>query len=95
VLRIQLPGAEPLAQRIAKGPLAVDEALKVCRQIAEGLESAHEKGIIHRDLMPANIKIQDTALRASEIRPVLTAAPVRWRAMPWILAAVAVLILFC
>jgi serine/threonine protein kinase len=48
---------ETLAQRIAKRPLPVDEALDVCRQIAEGPEAAHEKGIIHRDLKPAHVKI--------------------------------------
>ena len=54
---MELIEGETLAQRIAKGPLPVDEALGVCRQIAEGLEAAHEKGIIHRDLKPTNIKI--------------------------------------
>lgn len=53
----ELVEGETLAQRIAKGPLPVDEALDVCRQIAEGLEAAHEKGIIHRDLKPANVKV--------------------------------------
>ncbi len=46
-----------LADRIARGPIAVDEALPVARQIAEGLEAAHELGIVHRDLKPANIKV--------------------------------------
>src|SRR6185369_9737900 len=40
-----------------KGPLPLDEVLKIARQIAKGLEAAHEKGIVHRDLKPANIKI--------------------------------------
>ncbi|MGA2260704.1 MAG: protein kinase [Acidobacteriota bacterium] len=56
-LVLELVEGETLAQRIAKGPLPVDEALEVCRQIAEGLEAAHEKGIIHRDLKPANVKV--------------------------------------
>ena len=56
-LVLELVEGETLAQRIAKGPLRMDEALEVCRQIAEGLEAAHEKGIIHRDLKPANVKI--------------------------------------
>ena len=40
-----------------KGPLPVEEAIAIARQITAGLEAAHEKGIIHRDLKPANIKL--------------------------------------
>ena len=49
--------ATTLADRIARGPIPLDEALPIARQIAEALEAAHEQGIIHRDLKPANIKI--------------------------------------
>ncbi len=47
-----------LADRIAQGPIPVDEALAIATQIAEALEAAHEQGIIHRDLKPANIKVR-------------------------------------
>jgi serine/threonine protein kinase len=56
-LVLELVEGETLAQKIAKGPLPVQEALNICAQIAEGLEIAHEKGIIHRDLKPSNVKI--------------------------------------
>ncbi|MDA2938325.1 protein kinase, partial [Acidobacteria bacterium AH-259-A15] len=56
-LVLELVEGETLAERLHKGPLPVEEALEVCRQIAEGVEAAHEKGVIHRDLKPANVKI--------------------------------------
>jgi eukaryotic-like serine/threonine-protein kinase len=46
-----------LAEQIAQGPIPLDEALPIARQIAEALEYAHEKGVIHRGLKPANIKV--------------------------------------
>jgi serine/threonine protein kinase len=56
-LVLELVEGPTLADRIAEGPLPIDEALPIARQIAEALEAAHEEGIIHRDLKPANIKI--------------------------------------
>ena len=47
-----------LADRLASGPLPLDEALPIARQIAEALEAAHDQGIIHRDLKPANVKVR-------------------------------------
>jgi serine/threonine protein kinase len=58
-LVMELVEGETLAERIAKGPLPLDEALAIAKQIAEALEAAHEQGIIHRDLKPANIKVRD------------------------------------
>ena len=57
-LVMELVEGPTLADRIAKGPVPVDEALPIAKQIAEALEAAHEQGIIHRDLKPANIKVR-------------------------------------
>jgi serine/threonine protein kinase len=54
-LVLELVDGETLHQRIARGPIPVEEALPIARQIAEALEAAHEKGIVHRDLKPSNI----------------------------------------
>ena len=53
---LELVEGPTLADRIAQGPVPMDEALAIARQIAEALEAAHEHGIVHRDLKPANIK---------------------------------------
>jgi len=54
---MELVERETLAERIARGPITVGEALSLFIQIAESLEAAREKGIIHRDLKPPNVKI--------------------------------------
>ena len=58
-LVLELVEGPTLADRIKQGPIAVDEALPIAKQIAEALEAAHEAGVIHRDLKPANIKVKD------------------------------------
>src|SRR5262245_35898839 len=57
-LVMELVEGPTLADRIAAGPIPIDEALQIARQIAEALEAAHEQGIIHRDLKPANVKVR-------------------------------------
>jgi eukaryotic-like serine/threonine-protein kinase len=56
-LVLELVDGDTLADRIAAGPMPLDEATAVASQIAEALESAHDQGIVHRDLKPANVKI--------------------------------------
>ena len=58
-LVLELVEGPTLADRIAQGPVPLDEALPIARQIAEALEAAHEHGIVHRDLKPANIKVRE------------------------------------
>src|SRR5215467_6722612 len=87
-LVLELVEGPTLADRIAKGPVPLDEASPIAKQIADALEAAHEQGIIHRDLKPANIKLRDDgtvkvldfglakALEpASANSPALTASP--------------------
>ncbi len=57
-LVLELVEGPTLADRIAEGPIPIDEALPIAKQIAEALEAAHERGIIHRDLKPANVKVK-------------------------------------
>ena len=57
-LVLELIEGPTLADRIAEGPIPVDEAMTIAKQIAEALEAAHERGIIHRDLKPANVKVR-------------------------------------
>lgn len=57
-LVMELVDGDDLSARIARGPIPLDEALPIAKQIAEALEAAHEHGIIHRDLKPANVKVR-------------------------------------
>jgi serine/threonine-protein kinase len=57
LLVMELVAGDTLADRIARGPLRPEEALPIFLQIAEGLEAAHERGVVHRDLKPANVKV--------------------------------------
>jgi eukaryotic-like serine/threonine-protein kinase len=56
-LVLELVEGQTLAERISHGPIPLEEALPIARQIADALEAAHAQGIIHRDLKPANVKI--------------------------------------
>jgi serine/threonine-protein kinase len=57
-LVLELVEGPTLADRLAVGPMSIDEVLPIAKQIAEALEAAHERGIVHRDLKPANIKVR-------------------------------------
>jgi serine/threonine protein kinase len=88
-LVMELAHGETLADRIARGPIPVDEALPIAVQIAEALEAAHGQGIVHRDLKPGNVmvdpsgrvKVLDFGLAkaweptGADTGPVMTASP--------------------
>ena len=58
-LSMELVGGENLDQKLKAGPLPLEETLRIALQVAEGLEAAHEQGVVHRDLKPANIQVTD------------------------------------
>jgi serine/threonine protein kinase len=60
---MELVEGDDLSQRIARGPMALAQALAIARQIAEVLQTAHDLGIIHRDLKPANVKVKADGFR--------------------------------
>jgi serine/threonine-protein kinase len=53
---LELVDGQTLAERLAEGPMPIDDAIRYARQIAGALEAAHEQGIVHRDLKPSNVK---------------------------------------
>jgi eukaryotic-like serine/threonine-protein kinase len=59
---MELIEGETLADRIARSPLSLGEALPIARQLVEALDTAHEKGIVHRDLKPANITLSPSGV---------------------------------
>jgi Tol biopolymer transport system component len=59
---MELVEGETLAARIARGPIPIQDALPIARQMCEALEAAHDHGIIHRDLKPANAKLRSDGI---------------------------------
>ena len=82
-LVLELVDGPTLADRIAQGPISVESALTIAKQIAEALEAAHEQGIVHRDLKPSNVKVRPDGVvkvldfglaKALAVEPVMNAA---------------------
>jgi len=82
-LVLELVEGPTLADRIARGPIPLPEALAIAQQLAAALDAAHDSGVIHRDFKPANIKVRedgtvkvlDFGLARPVTRPTLMPAP--------------------
>jgi serine/threonine protein kinase len=100
-LVLELVEGPTLTERIARGPVPLDEALPIARQIADALEAAHEHGIVHRDLKPANIKLRPDgavkvldfglakALEPAKGGPAISNSPTMMASMPGMLLGTA------
>jgi serine/threonine-protein kinase len=73
-----------LNEMIAQGPLPLEEALDIARQVADALEAAHERGIVHRDLKPGNIKVTPTGtVKVLDFGIAPHRGSHLWRRHPW------------
>ncbi|MFN0057594.1 MAG: protein kinase domain-containing protein [Planctomycetota bacterium] len=71
VIAMERVGGESLAACLARGPLSIESTTRICRQVARGLEAAHERGIAHCDLKPANIHVlPEAGARVSDVAAV-------------------------
>lgn len=57
ILVLEYVPGRTLSDVLVRGPMAIDEAMRMCLQIAEGIEAAHERSVVHRDLKPDNVRV--------------------------------------
>ena len=67
-LVMELLEGETLAERLARGPLPLEQALRIGAEIADALDKAHRQGIVHRDLKPGNVMLTKSGVEAPGLR---------------------------